>query len=63
MNFSLFLRDKMENIISIKEWVDSMEKYVLQLEKATIKKDTNKVNQLRTLIFELYKKIDNALGK
>jgi hypothetical protein len=51
----------MVDIALIKELVNSMEKYVLQLEKATAKKDINEINELRTSIFELHNKIDGAL--
>jgi hypothetical protein len=51
----------MANIILIKEWIESMEKYVFNLERATKKGDKNEANRMRVFIFDLHKKIEEAL--
>jgi exonuclease VII small subunit len=56
----LFLGDKM-NVEFIGQLVDSMEEGVLRLEQAVKKKDTETANRLRVFIFDVHKKISEAL--
>ena len=51
----------MANIVLIGQWVNAMESAVFQLERAINNKDKEETNRLRTLIFDLYTKIDLAM--
>ncbi|MDP2947076.1 MAG: hypothetical protein Q8N88_03090 [Nanoarchaeota archaeon] len=52
----------MVNILTISEWVETMEKTVYELERATNTGKMDEINRLRILIFDLYKKIDEAIS-
>jgi len=52
----------MVNIEFIGQLVDSMGDAVLQLELAVVNKKDDEANKLRTFIFDLSQKIDDAVG-
>lgn len=49
------------NIEFIGQLIDSMEEGVLRLEQAIKKKDSETANKLRVFIFDVHKKISEAL--
>lgn len=52
----------MVDIDFVGQLVDSMSDAVLQLEKAIAAKETDKVNRLRTFIFDLHSQMSKVLG-
>ena len=60
MIFFGVIGDKMD-VEFIGQLVDSMEDGVFRLEKAVEKKDDVSANKLRTFIFDVHKKISEAL--
>ena len=53
---------KMVDIEFIGQLVDSMSEAVLQLEKAVLEKEVDKVNRLRVFIFDLYNQVSSIIG-
>lgn len=51
----------MVNIEFVGQLVNSMEDAVLKLEQAIAQKNTDEANKLRTFIFDLHKKINEAM--
>lgn len=61
MRFAVvFLGDEM-NVEFIGQLIDSMEEGVLRLEQAIKKKDSETANKLRVFVFDVHKKISEAL--
>ena len=52
----------MADIEFIGQLVDSMDDAVVQLEQAVEKEDKDRVNELRTFIFDLHRQIAGATG-
>ena len=53
----------MVDIELVGQLVDSMGDAVLQLEKAATNKETDKINKLRTFIFDLHNQIGKDIGE
>ena len=52
----------MVDIEFIGQLVDSMSEAVLQLEKAVLEKEVDKMNKLRVFIFDLHNQISSIIG-
>ena len=52
----------MVDIEFVGQLVDSMSDGVLQLEKAIVGKETDKINKLRIFIFDLHNQISKEIG-
>ena len=63
------LREKNRRFLSmvdielVGQLVDSMSDAVLQLEKVVANKETDKINKLRTFIFDLHNQIGKDIGE
>ncbi len=53
----------MVDIELVGQLVDSMSDAVLQLEKVVANKETDKINKLRTFIFDLHNQIGKDIGE